>query len=109
MTLTTVEPTPTQLAILRAIPTSPEGGATTEQVWKAAQRAGLNTGKNPDGTLTVHGYPIEKVLRFMKRTGWTFLSKHKTPHRWCRTPMGTDAVRRNTTRMTTTPRQEATR
>lgn len=107
-TQTITEPTRTQLAILRTIPSTP-GTTTTKEVWDAAHVAGIETGIAPNGDLTVCGYPLRSSLRFMRRTGWLIFNKHAEPPTWSRTPTGTETVRRNTTRMATTPRQEATR
>jgi hypothetical protein len=109
VTITAPDPQPTrvQLVLLAAVPTT--GGVTTEEVWAAAKDAGLATSINARGEHTVCGYPLRSTLRFMRRAGWLIFNRHADPPEWSRTPTGTDTIRRTTTRMSTTPRQEATR
>ena len=102
-----VGPTRAQLSILRTIPTGE--GISTREAWLAAADSGLPTGLSPEGDLTVCGYPLRSVLRFMRRTGWLIYNKHTDPPVWSRTPTGTNALDNPTARMTATPRQEATR
>lgn len=101
-----VEPTRVQLDLLRMIPT--DGGITTRDVWNTATAKGLPTGVNSKGQLTVCGFPLISTLRHMRRVGWLIHQRHADPPVWSRTPTGTDTARRGTTRMTATPRQEAT-
>lgn len=102
------EPTNVQRRLLRVIVKA--DGMTLDEVADAAEADGLPTSIGAKGP-TVCNYPLKSVLRHMRRAGWLIYNRHTDPPTWTRTPTGTSLADQPTptARMTTTPRQEATR